>query len=126
MFSKNLLHERLCSRYAFADIDTIVDAAERGVFDKSDEEVIDEYADRYDENENQTVAPDDEEIDDHFANNDDCRISSRDKENTNIPVIDMVKTGKNIRNIMNLEGVKPTLTARITGHSLQAIYDWLG
>lgn len=258
----DLEHERLCSRYAFADIDTIVDAEERGVFDKSDEEkVIDEYADRYDENEDQTDTPDDEEIDDYFANNpedlkyytffrrysdwpqqldeyahtfkdrfgvfpnvvimnritegrledafhefieptvpedermalavklgiergdnwdeaiendsqeiiispdayfstpeyrllclecttfgsgvielvrthgsladdplynDDCRISSRDKENTNIPVIDMVKTGKNIRNIMNLEGVKPTLIARITGHSLQAIYDWLG
>jgi len=58
--------------------------------------------------------------------NDECRISSRDKESTPYPVIYMEETGKNLREIMKQEEVKPTLVARITGLSLQAIYDWLG
>lgn len=58
--------------------------------------------------------------------NDDCRISSRDKFSTPIPVIDMKKTGQNLKKIMKMEDVKPVLISRITGLSLQAIYDWLG
>ena len=56
--------------------------------------------------------------------NDDCRISVHDK-NVNVPIINMVETGRNLKKIMNEEEVKPTLISRITGHSLQAIYDWL-
>lgn len=56
--------------------------------------------------------------------NDECRISSKDKENTQIPVIDMEKTGKNIRSIMDQEAVKPVLISRLTGISLKAMYDW--
>lgn len=57
--------------------------------------------------------------------NDDCLISVRDKENTKVPVIDMEKTGDHLRKLMKQEGVKPTLFSRITGHTVQSVYEWL-
>lgn len=259
----DLRHELLCSRYSFSDIDTVIEAEKRGVFDKYDEseEIIDEYADRYNENEDQSDSPSDSDLCEYFTENpadlkyytffrrysdwpqqlddyahtfrerfgvfpnvvimnritegrcedafneiisktvpederfnlavklgiergdnwdqameqglsevtispdayfstpeyhllclectsfgsgvielvrthgsladdpvynDDCRISSRDKFSTPIPVIDMKKTGQNLKKIMKMEDVKPVLISRITGLSLQAIYDWLG
>lgn len=56
---------------------------------------------------------------------DGCKVSSRDKENTDVPVIDMDKTAENLKRIMAEEDVTPKIISRITGHSLQAVYDWL-
>ena len=48
------------------------------------------------------------------------------REKNDMPIIDMIKTGENIREIMNTQGIKVSQIQEVMGFNTpQAIYKWL-
>ena len=54
-----------------------------------------------------------------------CKVSNKDKTAIPFPVIDMEKTGQNIKKIMDEEGVSQVLLTRIFNISKQAVNGWV-
>ena len=57
--------------------------------------------------------------------NDDCKVSVRNKTAIPFPIIDVEATSKNIRKIMEEEGVSQVLLTRIFNVSKQAVSGWV-
>ena len=56
---------------------------------------------------------------------DECKVSFRDKTTIPFPIIDVEATGKNLRKIMEEEGVSQVLLTRIFNVSKQAVSSWV-
>lgn len=51
---------------------------------------------------------------------------NRKERKNDMPIIDMIKTGENIREIMNTQGIKVSQIQEVMGFNTpQAIYKWL-
>ena len=51
---------------------------------------------------------------------------NQEREKNDMPIIDMIKTGENIREIMNTQGIKVSQIQEVMGFNTpQAIYKWL-